>query len=55
MGNSYEEILWGYLMGLFYGEFQMGWAGPGRAGLARAGLVWPGVSWAFKVQLKIPI
>ena len=64
------EILWGYLMGISYGtfscEFQMGWAGkagkaglgwakPCWAGLARAGMGWHGMSWAFKVQLKIPI
>ena len=59
MVKSYGEILWGYLMGLSYGDFKwagLGWAGKaGKAGLARAGLGWPGMSWAFKVQLKIPI
>ena len=42
---SYGEFLWGYLMGLSYGDFKWAglvWAGPGHAGLARAGLGWPG-------------
>ena len=42
MGNSYEEILWGYLMGLSYGDFK--WAGLGQAMLGWSGLAWDVIS-----------
>jgi hypothetical protein len=40
MGNSYGNILWGFLMGISNG---MGWAG--KAGLGQAVLGWPGLAW----------
>jgi hypothetical protein len=35
--------LWGFLMGISYGDFK--WAGLGWAGLALPGLTWPGLGW----------
>ena len=66
LGKSYWDILWGYLMGLSYWAFKLAglgwawkagldWAVLGWSGLAWSGLGCPGMSWAFKVQLKIPI
>ena len=53
MGKSYWDILWGFLMGI---SNRLGWEDWARkAGLGRPGQGWPEMSWAFKVQLNIPI